>query len=176
MTAPTRYPIPAGVYRSEIVVINSRFITTIYPVASVEAVKERLTAIRAEMLQIDIEEVFSASRMSLKHVSMDSPVSEGEDQTLVDVMENPNAERADEGLDHHASLQYEVQRSLGTLSQRQKEVICYFFGIGMEHALSLEDIGERFDLTRERVRQIKDKAIDKLKTANRSRLLRDYLG
>ena len=130
----------------------------------------------AEMLQIDIEEVFSASRMSLKHVSMDSPVAEGDDQTLVDVMENPNADRADEGLEHHASLKFEVQRSLGALTQRQKEVVCYFFGIGVEQALSLEDIGVRFNLTRERVRQIKDKAIDKLKTPNRCKLLKVYLG
>jgi len=130
----------------------------------------------AEMLQIDIQEVFSADRISLKHISMDSPVADGEEQTLVDVMADPNAQRADIDLEHHASLQLEVQRSLGSLTQRQKEVVCYFFGIGVENALSLEDIGEHFNLTRERVRQIKDKAIDKLKTGSRSKLLRVYLG
>jgi len=130
----------------------------------------------AALLNVDIEEVFSTTYMSVKHISMDSPVGDSDDQTLVDVMEDPNAEKADEGLEHFASLQFEVQRSLGTLTPRQKEVLCYFFGIGIDQPLSLEDIGVRFNLTRERVRQIKDKAIDRLKTGNRSKLLRVYLG
>jgi RNA polymerase primary sigma factor len=70
----------------------------------------------------------------------------------------------------------EIERSLKTLTERQKEVICYFFGIGVDHPMSLEDIGEKFSLTRERVRQIKDKAITKLRTVNRCKLLRTYLG
>src|ERR687898_29083 len=70
----------------------------------------------------------------------------------------------------------EIDRSLQTLTDRQKEVICYFFGIGVDHPLSLEDIGERFNLTRERVRQIKDKAILKLRSHQKSDLLRSYLG
>lgn len=130
----------------------------------------------AEMLGVDVEEVFSAEHMAIKHISVDSPVGDGDEQTLVDVMENPNAERADADLEGFASLQLEVQRSLGTLTPRQKEILCYFFGIGVEQPLSLEDIGTRFNLTRERVRQIKDKAIDRLKTGNRSKLLRVYLG
>jgi RNA polymerase primary sigma factor len=96
--------------------------------------------------------------------------------TLLDVLENPNAEKTDAQLDHHDSLKLEIERSLQTLTERQKEVLCYFFGIGVDHPLSLEDIGERFNLTRERVRQIKDKAITKLRTQQKCNLLRSYLG
>ncbi|MBE2229575.1 MAG: RNA polymerase sigma factor RpoD/SigA [Chitinophagaceae bacterium] len=130
----------------------------------------------AEVLDMDLEEVSSTLGINARHVSMDSPLSEGEENTLIDVLINPNAEKTDEELDHRQSLKTEIDRSLKTLTERQKEVICYFFGIGVDHPMSLEDIGERFNLTRERVRQIKDKAITKLKTSNRCKLLRTYLG
>jgi RNA polymerase primary sigma factor len=130
----------------------------------------------AELLQMDIEEVSATLGINARHVSMDSPLSEGEENTLIDVLENPNAEKTDEDLDHKQSLKTEIDRSLKTLTERQKEVICFFFGIGVDHPMSLEDIGEKFNLTRERVRQIKDKAITKLKTSNRCKLLRTYLG
>jgi RNA polymerase primary sigma factor len=103
-------------------------------------------------------------------------LSEGEENTLIDVLENPNAERAEQNIEHDESLKQEIDRSLKTLTERQKEVICFFFGLGVDHPMSLEDIGARFNLTRERVRQIKDKAITKLKTNSRSRELRTYLG
>ncbi|MBL7722553.1 MAG: sigma-70 family RNA polymerase sigma factor [Chitinophagaceae bacterium] len=130
----------------------------------------------AEVLEMDIEEVSSTLGINARHVSMDSPLSEGEENTLIDVLENPNAEKTDGELDHNESLKTEIDRSLKTLTERQKEVICFFFGIGVDHPMSLEDIGEKFNLTRERVRQIKDKAITKLKTSNRCKLLRTYLG
>ena len=130
----------------------------------------------AEMLEMDLDEVSASLSISSRHVSMDTPISEGEDGTLLDVLENPNAEKTDGDLDHTQSLKTEIDRSLKTLTERQKEVICYFFGIGVDHPMSLEDIGERFNLTRERVRQIKDKAITKLRTTNRINLLRTYLG
>ena len=130
----------------------------------------------AELLDMDLEEVSATLGISARHVSMDTPLSEGEDNTLLDVLENPNAERTDNELDHKESLKTEIDRSLKTLTERQKEVICYFFGIGVDHPMSLEDIGERFNLTRERVRQIKDKAITKLRATNRCKLLRTYLG
>jgi RNA polymerase primary sigma factor len=130
----------------------------------------------AELLEMDLEEVSATLGISARHVSMDTPLSEGEDNTLLDVLENPNAERTDNELDHKESLKTEIDRSLKTLTERQKEVICYFFGIGVDHPMSLEDIGERFNLTRERVRQIKDKAITKLRATNRCKLLRTYLG
>jgi RNA polymerase primary sigma factor len=130
----------------------------------------------AEVLDMDIEEVTSSLGINARHVSMDTPLSEGEEGTLLDVLENTNAEKTDQLLDHTQSLKTEIDRSLGTLTERQKEVICYFFGIGVDHPLSLEDIGDKFNLTRERVRQIKDKALTKLKTQNRTRVLRTYLG
>jgi RNA polymerase primary sigma factor len=130
----------------------------------------------AEVLQMDLEEVSATLGISARHVSMDTPLSEGEENTLLDVLENPNAEKTDAALDHGESLKTEIDRSLKTLTERQKEVICFFFGIGVDHPMSLEDIGEKFNLTRERVRQIKDKAITKLRAANRCKLLRTYLG
>ncbi len=130
----------------------------------------------AEVLEMDLEEVSATLGINARHVSMDTTLSEGEDNTLLDVLENPNAEKTDAELDHKESLKTEIDRSLKTLTERQKEVICYFFGIGVDHPMSLEDIGEKFNLTRERVRQIKDKAITKLKTSTRTKLLRTYLG
>jgi RNA polymerase primary sigma factor len=130
----------------------------------------------AEVLHMDLEEVSATLGLSARHVSMDTPMSEGEDSTLLDVLENPNAEKTDADLDHKESLIIEIDRSLKTLTERQKEVICFFFGIGVDHPMSLEDIGEKFNLTRERVRQIKDKAITKLRAANRCKMLRTYLG
>lgn len=128
----------------------------------------------ATLLEIDIEEVSATLGMNVRHVSMDQPLSDGEGSTLIDVMINPNAISTDNEL-AKASLRTEIDRSLSTLTQRQKEVIRFFFGLGVDHALSLEDIGERFNLTRERVRQIKDKAISKLRETGRSSLLRSYL-
>jgi RNA polymerase primary sigma factor len=130
----------------------------------------------AEALEMDIEEVAASMGISSRHVSMDSPMSEGEENTLLDVLENPNAEKTDGDLVYNQSLKTEIERSLTTLTERQKEVICFFFGIGVDHPMSLEDIGEKFSLTRERVRQIKDKAITKLKTNTRCQILRTYLG
>jgi RNA polymerase primary sigma factor len=130
----------------------------------------------AELLGMDIEEVTATLGINVRHVSMDTPMSEGEDSTLLDVLENPNAEKTDGELDHTQSLKTEIDRSLKTLTERQKEVICFFFGIGVDHPMSLEDIGARFNLTRERVRQIKDKAITKLRATNRCQTLRTYLG
>ncbi|MFY9463956.1 MAG: sigma factor-like helix-turn-helix DNA-binding protein, partial [Sediminibacterium sp.] len=109
-------------------------------------------------------------------VSMDTPLMDGEGGTIMDLMENTNTAGTDDRLVYHESLHKEIERSLQTLTDRQKTVLCYFFGIGVDHALSLEDIGVRFNLTRERVRQIKDKAITKLRSAKRSNYLRVYLG
>jgi RNA polymerase primary sigma factor len=130
----------------------------------------------ATLLQLETEEVSSAINVATRHISMDTPIVEGEENTLADVLENPNAEKTDYNIEHCESLKTEVERSLETLSQRQKEVVCYFFGIGQDDPLSLEDIGHKFNLTRERVRQIKDKAITRLKSTSRCRLLKVYLG
>ena len=130
----------------------------------------------AELLNMDLEEVTASLGINARHVSMDTPLSEGEEGTLLDVMENPNAVKTDSEVEYNQSLTIEINRSLRTLTERQKEVVCYFFGIGVDHPLSLEDIGDKFNLTRERVRQIKDKAISKLQTCQKTNLLRSYLG
>lgn len=130
----------------------------------------------ATLLEIDTEEVAATLGAAARHVSMDQPFSEGEDGSLIDVLVNPNADSTDMEVTFKASLKTEIDRSLSTLTDRQKDVIRFFFGIGVDHPLSLEDIGEHFHLTRERVRQIKDKAITKLRTTSRCHLLRTYLG
>ncbi len=130
----------------------------------------------AFFLEIDIEEVSATMNVAARHVSMDSPLSDGEESTLIDVMVNGNADAADKNIMFRDSLKQEIQRSLSILTERQKEVICYFYGIGLDQPLSLEDIGAKFCLTRERVRQIKDKALTKLRTASRCNLLKEYMG
>ncbi len=130
----------------------------------------------ATILEISADEVETTLGVAARHVSMDAPFVDGEDNSLLDVLENPNTPGTDAGLEYLDSLRREIDRSLGTLTDRQADVIKLYFGIGVEHPLSLEDIGDRFGLTRERVRQIKDKAINKLRSASRSKLLKNYLG
>lgn len=130
----------------------------------------------ASILEIPSEEVETTLGVAARHVSMDAPFIDGEDNTLLDVLENIGTPSTDNGLEYRESLRNEIERSLGTLTDRQADVIKLYFGIGVEHPMSLEDIGEKFGLTRERVRQIKDKAINKLRTASRSKLLKHYLG
>jgi RNA polymerase primary sigma factor len=130
----------------------------------------------AEYLEADLEEVTTTMRMSARHVSMDSPLGDSEESTLIDVMINDNAESADKQITFDDGLRLEIQRSLTLLTPRQKEVICFFYGIGVDHSVTLEELAERYGLTRERVRQIKDKALEKLKTFSGSNLLRDYMG
>ncbi|MDX1939586.1 MAG: sigma-70 family RNA polymerase sigma factor [Saprospiraceae bacterium] len=130
----------------------------------------------AEILEIPTEEVETTLGVAARHVSMDAPFVEGEDNSLLDVLENGGTPGTDQELEYNESLRREIERSLSTLTDRQCDVIKLYFGIGVEHPMSLEDIGDKFGLTRERVRQIKDKAINKLRSANRSKLLKHYLG
>ncbi len=130
----------------------------------------------AALLEVDTEEVAATLGVAARHVSVDQPMFEGDESTLIDVLENQNASLADTQMAVDDSLRTEIERSLNSLTERQKEVLCFFFGIGIDHPLSLEDIGQRFNLTRERVRQIKDKAISKLQASSQSRLLRGFLG
>jgi len=127
-------------------------------------------------LEMDVEEVSATLNIATRHLSMDSPLCEGEDNTLMDVLRNPNAESSDLKIEFKESLKKEIDRSLSALTHRQKDVIQYFFGIGMDHPMSLEDIGNHFHLTRERVRQIKDQAIVKLRSTTRCDMLRAYMG
>lgn len=130
----------------------------------------------AEVLEIDAVEVETTLGVAARHVSVDAPFVEGEDNSLLDVLENSNTPTTDSHLSYGESLRAEIERSLSTLTERQHDVIKLYFGIGVEHSMSLEDIGEKFGLTRERVRQIKDKAINKLRATTRSKLLKAYLG
>jgi RNA polymerase primary sigma factor len=130
----------------------------------------------SEFLNIDAEEVVASLGSGFRHLSMDMPLSDGEDSTLIDVLQNPNASETDEQLVRIDSMKQEIERSLRVLTERQQEVIRLFFGIGEDHPISLEEIGERFGITRERVRQIKDKAITKLRSTSRSQYLKSYMG
>lgn len=121
----------------------------------------------AELLEIGVEEVETTLGVAARHVSMDAPFVEGEDNSLLDVLENNGTPGTDDSLAYSESLRREIDRSLSTLTDRQRDVIKLYFGIGVPHQMSLEDIGEKFGLTRERVRQIKDKAINKLRSTDR---------
>jgi RNA polymerase primary sigma factor len=129
----------------------------------------------AEALNLDLEEVTSGLGMNERTVSLDVPFSDDDDGTLLDTFRDPNSEGADEDLNHRESLSLEIRRSMRTLTERQQETLRCFFGIGLDRPMSLEDIGKKFDLTPERVRQIKDKAITKLRNLGNFELLRNYL-
>ena len=129
----------------------------------------------ATALEITEEKVKDTMKISGRHVSVDAPFVDGEDNSLLDVMVNNDSPKADLEL-MRESLQREIERSLSTLNEREKDVVMLFFGIGKKHGLTLEEIGSKFDLTRERVRQIKEKAIRRLRHNSRSKLLKAYLG
>lgn len=130
----------------------------------------------AQVVELTKDEVHNTMVSSARHMSVDAPFTEGESGTLIDVMSDEKMDDVDHELSHMESLKKDIERSLQTLDERQREIIKMYFGIGVKHSSSLEDIGERFDLTRERVRQIKDKGIALLKAHNRSNHLKNYLG
>jgi RNA polymerase primary sigma factor len=125
-------------------------------------------------LETTVDKISDTLSNSGRHVSMDAPFVQGEENTLLDVLENhePNT---DSSLINE-SLSEEIKRSLSTLTEREREIIVLFFGLSSNHPLSLEEIGEKFNLTRERVRQIKDKALQRLRHTSRSKILKSYLG
>jgi len=129
----------------------------------------------AKELEMDINEVSDTLKISGRHVSMDAPFAQGEDNRLLDVLSNETQPSPDWIL-MSDSLKNEIERALSTLAEREAEVIKLYFGLNKEHSLTLEEIGEKFNLTRERVRQIKEKAIRRLRHASRSKNLRTYLG
>lgn len=129
----------------------------------------------AQELDMDISEVSDTLKISGRHVSMDAPFTQGEENRLLDILENDDQPSPDFTL-MSESLKSEIERALSTLSEREAEVIKLYFGLNKEHSLTLEEIGEKFNLTRERVRQIKEKAIRRLRHASRSKNLRAYLG
>lgn len=137
--------------------------------------REPTTNELSQALEIPEDKIADAFKVSGRHVSVDAPFSEGEDGTLLDVLHNRDSPLADRVL-MNESLQREIERSLSTLTDRESDVVKLFFGIGENHGLTLEEIGAKFDLTRERVRQIKEKAIRRLRHESRSKLLKAYLG
>ena len=128
----------------------------------------------SEMIDVPKDKISDTLRVSGRHVSVDAPFVEGEDNSLLDVLPNDDSPMADKGLVNE-SLNTEIDRALSTLTDREREIVKSFFGIGCQE-MTLEEIGERFGLTRERVRQIKEKAIRRLKSPSRSKLLKAYLG
>jgi RNA polymerase primary sigma factor len=129
----------------------------------------------AKKLDMTISDVKESMKNSGRHVSMDAPLIEGEDSNLYDVLNTGDSPNPDRVL-MHDSLKIEIIRALETLTPREADVVQLYFGLGEQHPMTLEEIGETFDLTRERVRQIKEKAIRRLKHTSRSKILKTYLG
>ncbi|MBS1647107.1 MAG: RNA polymerase sigma factor RpoD/SigA [Bacteroidetes bacterium] len=129
----------------------------------------------SKILDLPEDKITDTMKVAGRHVSMDAPFQQGEDGSLVDVLVNHDSPRADGQL-MNESLSKEIDRALSTLTERERDVVKLFFGIGIPHGLTLEEIGAKFDLTRERVRQIKEKAVRRLRHSSRSKLLQQYLG
>ena len=133
----------------------------------------------AEEIAVELDMTVNAVKESMKnsgrHLSMDAPLVEGEDSNLYDVLRSGESPNPDRELIHE-SLRTEIERALETLTPREADVVRLYFGLGDQHPMTLEEIGETFDLTRERVRQIKEKAIRRLKHTSRSKILKTYLG
>ena len=145
--------------------------------AFLEQANERVPSAEeiAKELDMTISDVKESMKNSGRHVSMDAPLVEGEDSNLYDVLRSGESPNPDKNL-LHESLRTEIERALETLTPREADVVRLYFGLGEKHAMTLEEIGETFDLTRERVRQIKEKAIRRLKHNSRSKILKTYLG
>ena len=129
----------------------------------------------AKELDMTVNDVKESMKNSGRHLSMDAPLVEGEDSNLYDVLRSGESPNPDRNLIQE-SLRTEIERSLETLTPREADVVRLYFGLGDQHPMTLEEIGETFDLTRERVRQIKEKAIRRLKHTSRSKILKNYLG
>lgn len=129
----------------------------------------------AEMLDIPESEVKESIRNSGRHISMDAPLIQDEENTLYDVLRSDETNTPEREL-MVESLRKEIDRAISTLTPREADVVRLYFGLNSKHPMTLEEIGEKFDLTRERVRQIKEKAIRRLKHTSRSKILKSYLG
>jgi RNA polymerase primary sigma factor len=129
----------------------------------------------ADSLEIPQQKIDAALKITTRYISMDAPLAADEDTKYIDVFVSEDAEETDDSLIKESLLK-EIQRSLSTLTEKERQVLYLYFGIGMNHGLTLEEIGLKFDLTRERVRQIKERAIRRLKQSSRSKLLKNYLG
>ena len=145
--------------------------------AYLEQANERVPSAEeiARELDMSVNDVKESMKNAGRHISMDAPLVEGEDSNLYDVLRSNESPNPDKSLILD-SLRTEIERALETLTPREADVIRLYFGLGDQHAMTLEEIGETFDLTRERVRQIKEKAIRRLKHTSRSKILKTYLG
>ena len=128
----------------------------------------------ADRIDLPEEKIAEAMKINTNHVSMDAPFADGEDNNLLDVLPNTDSPSTDNVLDQE-SLRTEIGRVLDVLNDREQKVIKAFFGIGMQE-MTLEEIGDKYNLTRERVRQIKEKAIRRLRYNTKSKTLKTYLG
>jgi RNA polymerase primary sigma factor len=128
----------------------------------------------SEELNIPVDKINDTLKVSGRHISVDAPFVEGEDNNLLDVLINDDSPMADRSL-MNESLSLEIDRALSTLTERESEIVKMFFGLGCQE-MTLEEIGDKFGLTRERVRQIKEKAIRRLRSTSRSKFLKTYLG
>ncbi|HOZ15672.1 MAG TPA: RNA polymerase sigma factor RpoD/SigA [Tenuifilaceae bacterium] len=129
----------------------------------------------SETLELAPDDIKEALRSNSRHISMDAPLTQDEDGNMYDVILSPDSPQPDRGL-LNESLRREIERALATLTPREANIIRLYFGLNGKHPHTLEEIGEEFDLTRERVRQIKEKALKRLKQATRSKILKSYLG
>lgn len=129
----------------------------------------------ADMLEMMSEDVKESLKTNGRTISMDAPISSEEDNTMYDVMQNPDTPSPDRNLINE-SLAWEIERALTSLSPREAKVLKLYFGLGMKHPFTLEEIGEELSLTRERVRQIKEKAIKRIQFTTRCKILKTYLG
>jgi RNA polymerase primary sigma factor len=129
----------------------------------------------AEVMSISEQEIGISLSVSQWHVSTDAPFSGAEDLRFTDVIADPNSPQPDSIL-NVTSLSIEINRALGILTEKEKNIIVLFYGIGLNHSFTLEEIGEKYDLTRERVRQIKEKAIRRLRHTSKNKILKTYLG
>ena len=145
--------------------------------AYLEQANERVPSAEeiARELDMSVNDVKESMKNAGRHISMDAPLVEGEDSNLYDVIRSNESPNPDKSLILD-SLRTEIERALETLTPREADVVRLYFGLGDQHAMTLEEIGENFDLTRERVRQIKEKAIRRLKHTSRSKILKTYLG
>jgi len=145
--------------------------------SKLEQIYERPPSLDELAREMDVPEnkVAETMKMGTRTVSMDAPIDQDEDTKLLDVFIDVDTPDTDEHLIRE-SLAQEIQRSLATLTEKEREILNMFYGLGYPHGYTLDEIGSAFDLTRERVRQIKEKAIRRLKHSSRSRLLKSYLG
>jgi len=146
-------------------------------IAHLEQEFERPPSIQeiADYTKLSVADIKEALKNSSKHTSLDAPLLQDEDSTMIDVIKGDDSTTPETGL-LYESLRKEIDRVISTLSQKEQDVIRLYFGLDGKHPLTLEEIGEKFDLTRERVRQIKEKAIRRLKQTSRSKILKSYLG